>query len=63
MLGRTRAAQKLQDTQSPVSQGGIAPRGNIGGVGGKYHIAWAETHQDGSGSKYDVLWYDQIECL
>jgi hypothetical protein len=63
VLGRTRAAQKLQDTQSPVSRGGITPRGVMGGVGGRYHIAWAETHQDPGGTKYDVLWYDQIECL
>jgi hypothetical protein len=62
VLGRTWALQKLQDTQFPVSQATITPRGNMGGIGGQYHVAWAETHQDSSGNKYDVVWYDQINC-
>jgi hypothetical protein len=63
VLGRTRAAQKLQDTPFPVTQASIAPRGAMGGIGGQYHLTWSETHQDTSGNKYDVLWYDQINCF
>jgi hypothetical protein len=62
VLGRTRAEQKLQDTRAPVNMAAIAPRGTVGGAGGKYHIAWSETNMDANG-KYDVLYYDQIDCL
>ncbi len=62
VLGRTRAAQKLQTTQGRISIATITPRGLMGGVGGNYHIAWAETLVDPTNNKYDVLWYDQINC-
>jgi hypothetical protein len=61
-LGRTRAEQKLADTMGRVNVGTITPRGVMGGVGGKYHIAWSETLSDAMG-QYDILWYDQIDCL
>jgi hypothetical protein len=62
-LGRTRASQKLQDTQGRVTLGSITPRGTMGGVGGKYHITWTEEIQPDTGGRYDILWYDQLDCL
>ncbi len=61
--GQTRVEQKLADTMGEVDNGVAFPRGNIGSVNNKFHIAWSETLTDAQGVKYDVLWYDQIECL
>jgi hypothetical protein len=59
--GRTRAEQKLKDTLGEVGNAAIVPRGT-GGVISKYHIVWSETRLDMNG-KYDVVLYDQLECL
>jgi hypothetical protein len=61
--GQTRVEQKLADTPGEVSAGLAFPRGSIGGPNNKYHLVWAETLLDGMGAKFNVLWYDQIECL
>jgi hypothetical protein len=61
--GQTRVEQKLADTMGEVSNGIAAPRGMIGSANNKWHIAWSETMTDAGGVKYDILWYDQIECL
>src|SRR5262249_17233004 len=62
--GRRRMEQKLWDTTGKISQAAIAPRGNIAGIGGKYHVVWSETLTDANGQNgYDQLWYAQIECL
>jgi hypothetical protein len=61
--GATRVEQKLADTMGEVSNAVAFPRGVIGSANNKWHIAWSETLLDGMGNKYDVLWYDQIECL
>jgi hypothetical protein len=63
VYGHTRAEQKLDDTAFEIGIGALAPRGGIGGIGGKYHVVWTETHTDPNGSKYDILYYDLIECL
>jgi hypothetical protein len=60
--GQTRVEQKLANTIGEVSNGAAFPRGNIGGVLNKFHLVWSESMTDANG-KYDVLWYDQIECL
>jgi hypothetical protein len=61
--GQTRAQQKLADTLGEVSGGIAVPRGTGVGPNNKYHVAWTERMLDDGGAKYDVLWYDQLECL
>src|SRR5262249_23748632 len=61
--GQTRAEQKLADTPGEVSNAIVFPRGTNVGPIGKYHLAWSESLIDDGGAKYDVLWYDQLECL
>jgi hypothetical protein len=61
--GQTRVQQKLADTPGEVSAGLAFPRGTIGGPNNKYHLVWAEKLFDAANVGYNVLWYDQIECL
>jgi hypothetical protein len=61
--GQTRVQQKLADTPGQVTAGLAFPRGTIGGANNKYHLVWAEKLADPTGASYNVLWYDQVECL
>jgi hypothetical protein len=64
--GHLRAHEKLEQVAagSKVGAAAFAPEANLGDFGGVLDVVWVVTSvgPDG-GEPYDVLYYDQVQCL
>jgi hypothetical protein len=64
--GHLRAHQKLEQvaTGSKLGAAAFAPEAELGDLGGVLDVVWVVTSVDPDGGEpYDVMYYDQVQCL